>query len=59
MNNKKSYQKPEMTLIKVETEGEVFALSGVSPGKDNNPGGIGIEGNSSFFSRNKNVLKED
>ena len=54
MDNKKKYQKPEVTLIKVETEGEVFVLSGTVPGSEKNPGEIGV--NSSYFKNSGSIL---
>lgn len=58
MNTKKEYQRPETNVIRLEAEGEVFVLSGRSPGADKNPGDISV-GNSSFFSKERFFDKED
>lgn len=54
MDNKKKYQKPEVDVILVETEGEVFVLSGNSPGADKNPGEIKVA--DTFFKNSEGIL---
>lgn len=55
MNPNKKYQKPETQVIYVETEGDVFVLSGQVPGQDKNPGDIGIT--NSYFNKSSQILK--